>query len=594
MVLEGFVSKLLNQYLGDFIHISKDQLKIGLLKGAIEFRNLQVKEDCLDFLGFPISVKIGFIHLLKLNIPWKNLNTKRSVLEIDKMFIITIPKKIENYDPMQKRAKDYRKKLHKLKRWEDTDFENLSKKLNFKVENEEENKNKNKNENNLEDEDLEEESKKIGFKKRKGQQVNRNFSVKIKELIILYEDYIDNIPIRFGFKLDQLTMQAVNEKFERAFLTKDTKHLNKLVQVKNLSLFWDLYVKPFDDGLTIEKTLKMLNGEFQRRKNSLKERQRPKVRHQYLLKPISTVFKLKVNNDLYQNLIEQNIPKMVFSIILQKIDFSIEKIHYQLFQKIIENFNWYWKSTTYRKYLIPKYRPCYQSSSSRSNSKSSLKKLKNMNNNKNRKSKTTLNSKKIETEINPKLKQKQNQKTKKKSKTKSEKETETILNPKTTDTKIKTKTESKKSIKPKSKSDIESKSKTTKKSKRKIETKGNNNKYSKSIAKQWWKFSYRCIKGNLEEKRQRKLEKNKLDYFYSEQKERKLERNEYIKCYQKKLALKKKKWAKSDEFITLQVLESKLPLNVIFFYRFIAKFQYQEKVRKEKELKNTTKGRKKK
>lgn len=78
-MFEDLVSNLLSTYLGDYLEgLTKNDLKISLWKGDVEFRNLvciiigcnlkQVRTEALEFLNLPLQVKCGFVGKLMLKV----------------------------------------------------------------------------------------------------------------------------------------------------------------------------------------------------------------------------------------------------------------------------------------------------------------------------------------------------------------------------------------------------------------------------------------------------------------------------------------------------------------------------------------------
>lgn len=50
-----------------------------------------MKQTALDELGFPITVKEGFIGKLQLKVPWHNLKNEPLVVIIERVFILAVP-----------------------------------------------------------------------------------------------------------------------------------------------------------------------------------------------------------------------------------------------------------------------------------------------------------------------------------------------------------------------------------------------------------------------------------------------------------------------------------------------------------------------
>ena len=55
-------------------------------------KNPALREDALDSLELPITVKSGFLGLLKFRLPWKNLNSEAAVVRISDLYAIVGPR----------------------------------------------------------------------------------------------------------------------------------------------------------------------------------------------------------------------------------------------------------------------------------------------------------------------------------------------------------------------------------------------------------------------------------------------------------------------------------------------------------------------
>ena len=63
------VAYYLNKYLGQYVYnVDASALKVSILKGNVELRNLQLKPEALNSLSLPITVKSGLLGSLKLKV----------------------------------------------------------------------------------------------------------------------------------------------------------------------------------------------------------------------------------------------------------------------------------------------------------------------------------------------------------------------------------------------------------------------------------------------------------------------------------------------------------------------------------------------
>ncbi|GJP54206.1 hypothetical protein CLOM_g13301 [Closterium sp. NIES-68] len=91
-MFEAHVLGLLRKYLGEYVrNIPDEALKISVWQGDVVLRDLQLKEEALNRLRLPISVKAGFIGSVNLKVPWSRLGVEPVVLLLDRVFILAQP-----------------------------------------------------------------------------------------------------------------------------------------------------------------------------------------------------------------------------------------------------------------------------------------------------------------------------------------------------------------------------------------------------------------------------------------------------------------------------------------------------------------------
>lgn len=73
------------------------KLSLGLFQGQIELRDLKLKPSALDEFKLPIEIKFGYLKSLKINIPLNPWTTPIKI-SIDGLYILTCPRKFEDYD----------------------------------------------------------------------------------------------------------------------------------------------------------------------------------------------------------------------------------------------------------------------------------------------------------------------------------------------------------------------------------------------------------------------------------------------------------------------------------------------------------------
>ncbi|XP_071466561.1 intermembrane lipid transfer protein VPS13A-like isoform X3 [Marmota flaviventris] len=121
MVFELVVVEVLNRFLGDYVvNLDTSQLSLGIWKGDVALKNLEVKENALSQLDVPFKVKVGHIGNLKLRIPWKNLYTQPFEAVLEDIYLLIVPSSRIKYDPLKEEKQLLEAKQQELKRIEET------------------------------------------------------------------------------------------------------------------------------------------------------------------------------------------------------------------------------------------------------------------------------------------------------------------------------------------------------------------------------------------------------------------------------------------------------------------------------------------
>jgi hypothetical protein len=85
-MLEGWLAGVLQEKLGKYLVLRKDQLRMGLWNGDLVLRNIQLKE--IDIAEWPFRVKGGRLKKLTIHIPWQALSSKSAVLTMDELVVV--------------------------------------------------------------------------------------------------------------------------------------------------------------------------------------------------------------------------------------------------------------------------------------------------------------------------------------------------------------------------------------------------------------------------------------------------------------------------------------------------------------------------
>ncbi|CAF1420286.1 unnamed protein product [Rotaria sordida] len=173
-------------------------------------------------LNLPITITIGYLKKLALQIPWKNLYTHPTKLTIDGLYVHVIPKIEIEYN-----AKQDEKEQHEAKMKEVNKIEKLRK-----------DKEAFEDINNIEkDNDT--------FSARMKLQIMQNLELLIHNIHIVYEDKTTkpNHPFAFGITLNYITFQTTNKGWIPTIIKENSPVIYKLGELNALSIYWNTNIK---------------------------------------------------------------------------------------------------------------------------------------------------------------------------------------------------------------------------------------------------------------------------------------------------------------------------------------------------------------
>ena len=72
-----FLLNVLVQKLGEYVEgLTEENLRVGVLSGKIELKNLKLKKSAMDAFDIPVEVSYGILKSLRVEIPWASLDRK--------------------------------------------------------------------------------------------------------------------------------------------------------------------------------------------------------------------------------------------------------------------------------------------------------------------------------------------------------------------------------------------------------------------------------------------------------------------------------------------------------------------------------------
>lgn len=91
-MFESFLEKILSRVIGKYVEgIRKEDMKVGLLSGKVEIKNLKLKKQIIEELNLPFALKFGIVDRLNLQVPWKSLSSSAVVAELEGLYIVITP-----------------------------------------------------------------------------------------------------------------------------------------------------------------------------------------------------------------------------------------------------------------------------------------------------------------------------------------------------------------------------------------------------------------------------------------------------------------------------------------------------------------------
>jgi hypothetical protein len=221
---KSLLLNILVETLGNYVEgLSKDNLKVAVWSGTIDFKNLQLKSSALDALNLPIKVERGSLKKLHLKVPWASLESKPVIVEIDGIYLQAGPLDISNLTPEEARRSIAAAQSIKLKEVENAIMAMAKKK-----------------------EAIQDTAMKASYIQQLTAKIIDNLEVSITNMHIRYEDSM-SIPGRVlscGMTIAELSLTTTDESWTAKFVSrshhkrKETA-IHKLGKMENFGVYWN-------------------------------------------------------------------------------------------------------------------------------------------------------------------------------------------------------------------------------------------------------------------------------------------------------------------------------------------------------------------
>lgn len=315
-MFERAVVSVINSFFGKYIqNLDSSKLSVGIFQGDVELTDLQLKPEALYELRLPVEVKGGYVGKIKLNIPWTKLFSSSWVVTIEDLYVLAGPVIDRPYDPIKEKLHENAVKQKILEAFE----RSTMKKVVGAVE------------------------QAPGFLETLTPYVVNNIQVSISSIHFRYEDTVTNAdhPFACGFMLKNLSADSTDSRWRPSILDSTETLLHKLVQMKNLSFYWNPYLP--ENHLVRSR----LNTDGWRNllKSSLDTHNIFGEDFDFIIKPISAHAKVILNkNGGFK------VPKIFSDLSLDDIDIRLSRQQLLNILSLVDSFKMMKVNQKYRKY----------------------------------------------------------------------------------------------------------------------------------------------------------------------------------------------------------------------------------------------------
>ncbi|XP_070507341.1 intermembrane lipid transfer protein Vps13 isoform X3 [Chironomus tepperi] len=317
MVFESIVADILNRYLGDYVeNLDRGQLKIGIWGGDVVLKNLVLKQSALKELDLPVQTTYGHLGSLVLKIPWKNLYSAPVEAYIDRLYLLAVPNNSVQYNGEREEKAAYEAKKAELERIQ------IAKKL-------ESEKNKPKEDKT--------------FAEKLSAQIINNVQIKISDIHIRYEDNIScGNPFAIGITLSNFSVHTTDFDWNKTLISQSMSEIFKVAQLESLAVYMNCDCKLFQE-YSQDNYLVMF-------RESIATKAMKPSDYDFILGPINSEAKLKLNPDPESNEIPFSIPKIILNLTMETLRIGLTKFQYQDVMQLIEQFGRMSRAYPYRKF----------------------------------------------------------------------------------------------------------------------------------------------------------------------------------------------------------------------------------------------------
>ncbi|CAO3579446.1 unnamed protein product [Absidia cylindrospora] len=259
--------------------------------------NLKLRKDALDNLRLPIDVIEGNLGELTLSIPWSNLKTKPVKVHIRNVYLLAAPKTettVTLKDEEERAQQMKQQKLEAAELFEASKHDSKSKDGNDSS------------------------SNSGGFVHQLTTKVIDNLQLSFENIHIRYEDQVSCVdqPFAVGITLKELSAISTDGDWQPAFIGDLANTIHKLATLNSLSVYWNTGSTSLA-GLPSDQAPQIYTDLIPTADNVLKE-------HQYIVKPVSGVGKIKLNK-----VYDEKVAQVDTTLLFEELAFGLDNEQYR-------------------------------------------------------------------------------------------------------------------------------------------------------------------------------------------------------------------------------------------------------------------------
>lgn len=174
-------------------------------------------------------------------------------------------------------------------------------------------------------------------------QIVNNVQIKISDIHIRYEDNVScATPFAFGVTLSNFSVHTTDANWQKTLISQSMTEIFKIAQLESLAVYMNCDCKLFQEFRQDNYHLMF--------KESIASKTTKPSDYDFILGPITSEAKLKMNPDPESVDIPFSVPKIILNLVMEKLALGLTKTQYQDAMQLIEQFGRMSRAYPYRKY----------------------------------------------------------------------------------------------------------------------------------------------------------------------------------------------------------------------------------------------------